>query len=68
MAGKKFLMGDRVCNEDASIFGLMAQVINHDRGIFNKFVMNECPNILRYYETMKNAYWPDWNDCIRENH
>jgi hypothetical protein len=29
--------------------------------------IGDCPNILRYIETMKTTYWPDWNDCLRKN-
>ena len=39
LGNKKYLMGDRICNEDASIFGGIAQVVNHDRGPFNKYIM-----------------------------
>ena len=41
MGGKKFLMGDRVCNEDASLFGMVAQLVNHDRGPFNQHFISE---------------------------
>jgi glutathione S-transferase len=63
---KKFLMADKPCNEDASMFALLAQVVNHDRGPFNKYMKAECPNLMRYYETMKSTYWPDWDQNIRE--
>ena len=39
LGNKKFLMGDQVCNEDASIFGMVATVIDHDRGPFNQHVL-----------------------------
>lgn len=39
IGNKKFLMGDRICNEDASLFGMLCQVIYHDKGPFNKYVM-----------------------------
>ena len=59
-------MGDRVCNEDSSIFGqqklnylmermkivktdlilgMMCQIVYHDRGPFNAFVMSINPII-----------------------
>ena len=97
LGGKKFLMGDQICNEDASIFATIAQVINHDRGPFNDYYkskpkttssikpnqinwfegylgnsysiwtfLESCPNMKRYYETMKDLYWPDWDENIRE--
>ncbi len=66
LSGKKFLMGDKVCNEDASLFGILCQCVYHDRGPLNEYVKNECPNILKYIENIKNTYWPDWNDHVRE--
>ena len=41
LGNKKYLMGDTICNEDASMFGLLAQVINHDRGPLNKFFLGK---------------------------
>jgi hypothetical protein len=40
IGNKKYLMGDKICNEDASIFGMMATLANHDRGPFNKYFMS----------------------------
>ncbi len=39
--GKKFLMGDQICNEDASMFALLATAIYHDRTSLNKYIMGE---------------------------
>ena len=41
LGNKKYLMGDAICNEDASVFGLLAQAINHDRGPINKFFLGK---------------------------
>ena len=38
---KKYLMGEKICNEDASVFGLLAQAINHDSGPINKYLMSK---------------------------
>lgn len=38
---KKYFMGDKICNEDASMFGGIAQVVNHDRGPFNTYLMSK---------------------------
>jgi hypothetical protein len=38
--GKKFLMGEKVCNEDASIFGVLCQVVFHDSGPLYCFTMS----------------------------
>ena len=29
------------------------------------FIEDECPNIVRYVDTIKATYWPDWNKHIR---
>ena len=36
--GKKFLLGDRPCNEDSALFGMICQLIYHETGPFNQFV------------------------------
>lgn len=38
LAGKKYLIGDKPCNEDASVFGQVAQIIYTNNGILNKFI------------------------------
>lgn len=39
LKGKKFLMGEKVCNEDATLFGHLVQGIYHDRGPMHQFVI-----------------------------
>ena len=41
IGNKKYLMGENICNEDASIFGLLAQLVNHDAGPVNKYFMGK---------------------------
>lgn len=38
---KKFLLGDQVCNEDASIFGILCQIMYHDKSPLNEFLMSK---------------------------
>jgi len=64
LQGKKYLAGDKPCNEDASVFGIVAQLVFADRGSMNKFIKEKCPNVQAYIENMKNTYWPDWDQCI----
>ena len=33
----KFIFGDEACETDAAVFGIIAQIIFHDRGPLNKF-------------------------------
>lgn len=38
LAGKKYLLGDKPCNEDSSVFGIVAQMIFTECGTINKFI------------------------------
>lgn len=46
LKGKKFLMGDQVCNEDASMFGILCQAVYHDRGPMHTYVMGR----MKYFK------------------
>ena len=36
----KFLFGDEVCDVDAALFGMLAQIMYHDRGPLNEYLMS----------------------------
>ena len=38
IGNKKFLMGDKPCNEDASMFGCLCQGKFNDRGRLNEYL------------------------------
>lgn len=38
LAGKKFLLGDKPCNEDAAVFGIVAQMVYTDTSSLNTFI------------------------------
>ena len=42
-----------------------SQLIYQDCGVLTDFVHNKCPNIIRYINTIKNNFWPDWLENIR---
>ena len=63
---KKYLLGDKVCDTDATLFGLLCQIWCHDRKTLNTHLTKNCPNLLRYLNNMKETYWPDWNQVIRD--
>ena len=65
ISNKKFLLGDKVCDADAALFGMLAQIWCHDRKTLYNHLTSNCPNIVRYLKTMKETYWPDWNENIR---
>ena len=62
---RKYLTGDSPCNEDAALFGVLAQAKYQYLGELTDFILNECPNINRYMDTIKKMYWPDWNANVR---
>ena len=36
--GKRFLLGDTVCDEDASVFGTVSQFVYAETGTLNQFI------------------------------
>ena len=40
IGNKTFLMGDKPCNEDASIFGNISQGVYNAKGPLNDFIMS----------------------------
>jgi glutathione S-transferase len=61
IGNKKFLFGDSPCETDPSIFAFISQIIHYDCGPFNKHLNENCQNLLRYFNTIKQEYWPDWD-------
>ena len=45
-------MGDRVCNEDASIFGILCQIIYNDQGPLNNFIISNDNFKKIYFELL----------------
>ena len=41
LEGKKFLMGNKPCNEDASLFGMLCQVMFNDKSILNQYLKSK---------------------------
>lgn len=52
LEGKKFLIGDKPCNEDASVFGAVAQTVYTETGTLNQFIMSE----MQFYYTLFTLY------------
>lgn len=67
IGGKKYLFSnEKPCVADFSFFGISSQMLYNDNYIVNKFIKAECPNIVKHNQTIKEAYWPDWDDQIRK--
>ena len=45
LAGKKYLIGDSPCNEDAAIFGIVAQIVYTENGTLSNFIKSKSHNI-----------------------
>ncbi|XP_062607824.1 failed axon connections homolog, partial [Saccostrea cucullata] len=60
---KKFFLGEKPCQSDCAIFGILSQCYWNGFGFleqeFKKF-----ENLCGYCERMKAEFWPDWDDCI----
>lgn len=41
LTGKKYLLGNECCNEDASIFGMISQYIYHETGPLHHYIMSK---------------------------
>ncbi|XP_048758676.1 failed axon connections homolog isoform X2 [Ostrea edulis] len=64
IGNKKFLFGDRVCQADSSVFGMLSQLYWQSYGGYGEKAIHEYPNLCAYCDRMKAEYWPDWDDCI----
>ncbi|XP_048758683.2 failed axon connections homolog [Ostrea edulis] len=64
LGNKKFLLGDRVCQTDGAVFGMLAQFYWHSFGGYGEKSIKKYPNLCDYCERMKVEFWPDWDDCI----
>ncbi|KAK3096269.1 hypothetical protein FSP39_025147 [Pinctada imbricata] len=62
LGDKKFLFGDKPVLADCSVFGILSQVayvpINYP---MRTVVREECPNLLRYLDRIKDTYWKHWD-------
>ncbi|KAI0222593.1 Failed axon connections-like [Lamellibrachia satsuma] len=65
LGNKKFFMGDKPSEVDCAIFGLLAIIYWHlPRSPLEDYMKEELPNLGEYCETMKQTFWPDWEECI----
>lgn len=50
LEGKKYLIGEKPCNEDAAVFGQICQIIYHERGPMYYYIKSKkfsfSPSIL----------------------
>ncbi|XP_076468610.1 failed axon connections homolog [Babylonia areolata] len=63
---KKFLMGDKACEEDCAVFGQLSQIYWQMPSSINTIFKDEFPQLVAYCERMKDTYWPDWKECTTQ--
>ncbi|XP_061184650.1 failed axon connections homolog [Saccostrea echinata] len=61
---KKFLLGEKTCQADSAVFGMLAQMYFNGCGGYGEKAIKKYPNLCEYCERMKETFWPDWDDCI----
>ena len=68
LGNKSFFMGPEPCEVDCTMFGFICQFINCTQSgcAYTDAINREYPNLIEYHERMKDRFWPDWNDCLRE--
>ncbi|XP_021948446.1 failed axon connections homolog isoform X2 [Folsomia candida] len=64
LGNKKFILGDLPSEDDAAIFGLLAQALYSSPGAPFHDAFDKCPNLVEYTNRMKELYWPDWDDNL----
>ncbi|RUS77883.1 hypothetical protein EGW08_014357 [Elysia chlorotica] len=64
LGDKKFLMGDNPTEVDCSAFGMLSVLVfsSHD-DITGTMVKDQFPSLYQYTMRMKEAAWPDWDEC-----
>ncbi|CAC5358654.1 Failed axon connections homolog [Mytilus coruscus] len=63
LGDKKFLLGERPCEEDCAIFGQLAEWYWQSFGHRSGPVIKNYKNLCDYCERMKETFWPDWDEC-----
>jgi len=61
---KFFFSKEKPCDVDFAVFGLVAQLVYNDTTAVNHFLNDECHNLVRHCENMKQTYWPDWDKNV----
>ncbi|XP_052094046.1 failed axon connections homolog isoform X2 [Mytilus californianus] len=64
LGNKKFLLGDKPCQADCSVFGLISNAYWQSFGSTVESRIKEYRNLCDYCERMKETFWPDWDECI----
>ncbi|KAL5013149.1 hypothetical protein ScPMuIL_007419 [Solemya velum] len=60
---KNFMMGDELSEVDCAAFGQLAQVRWQLHGSPGERFLLEHKNLVEYLDRIKDAVWPDWEEC-----
>ncbi len=66
LGDKKYFMGDKPGQIDATLFGHLCQVVyvldmHYPQ---RKVLVEEFPNVLEYMDRLKAEFWPDWDTIV----
>lgn len=62
---KRFMMGEKASLVDAAVFGIMANLLWVDTtSPMHDKITKECENIETFCNTMKETFWPDWDEVV----
>ncbi|XP_063424050.1 failed axon connections homolog isoform X1 [Mytilus trossulus] len=64
LGNKKFLLGDKPCQADCSVFGLISNAYWQSFGSPVESTIKKYRNLCDYCQRMKETFWPDWDECI----
>jgi len=66
LGNNKFLLGDEPCEEDAAVFGFMAQMLWGFPSVspFAKVAKEKFPNVVDYCNRLKETFYPDWDQVL----
>jgi len=65
LGSKPFLLGNEPCEDDAAVFGELAEVVWAMPGSpYETLVNGELKNLKDYCLRMKTTFWPDWEQCL----
>ncbi|XP_076090978.1 failed axon connections homolog [Mytilus galloprovincialis] len=64
IGNKKFLLGDKPCQADCSVFGMIGNAYWQSFGSPAESAIKKYRNLCDYCQRMKETFWPDWDECI----
>jgi glutathione S-transferase len=62
LGNKKYILGDKPCEEDSALFGQLSWMLYcmREDNFFKFETRQKFPNIVDYVERTRQEYWKDW--------